>query len=157
MPQNPFQSPASEEGCLPPETEPAKRRWNAERSYRFGVLPLAAFLFLGGVTFVLTSLLSSGNALTLPPIEAPRLKRLAFGTLGACLSLLGIAFYRLSPLARPGLYAYLALGFLVHLWLGLFDADYGLWFGALGAILALALAVGIHLAVRPAFAKGGEH
>ncbi len=136
----------------PPPGKKRRRSYTPERAYRWSVIPLAAFMFFGGLIFVAASLFTPLEP-DMPPIKSPWLARLVFGGIGAYLSVLGIGFFRLSRLALWGFYGYIVLGSIWQMFLPMFDSRWSPWLALASLIFNVLITVGIYLAVKPAFAN----
>jgi len=153
MDENPYQSPMTEPSPL--FGKKRRRPYTPERAYHSSVIPMAAFMFFGGLIFVAASILSPLKP-HMPPIESPWLARFVFGGIGVYLSILGIGFFRLSRLALWGFYAYIVLGSIWQVFLPMFDSRFSPWLALAGPVFNVLITVGIYLTVRPAFANAAR-
>lgn len=143
--ENPYASPQS-------VCEPAGRDswYTPERAYRWSVLPFGVFMMVGGIILFASSVLAPSNSISMPPLQDPWLKRVVFGGLALCVALLGLGFCRRSRVAWWGFFAYLLLGTVWQMIVGILNSQF------LPLVLApafnLSFALGIYWAMKPVFA-----
>jgi hypothetical protein len=139
-----------------------RKPYTPERAFRISVVPLSIFFIVGGAVLAIAAAVRDGRSVYMPPL-GPTGAKLALGAVGLALVAIGAGMLLKLRLAWYGLIAYLALGGVWNLVLGIGFAvtppDGGRP-GALFHFLAAALAVlfggGLCFVTRPVFRGKGR-
>jgi hypothetical protein len=123
--------------------------YTPDRAYRWSVLPLGIFSIIGGVFVFTAAMLMPPESLQMPPFEAAWLKRLALGCLCLYLVLIGLGLCYRNKAAWLGFFAYILIGMIWHLAVGLCDPQFAIF--VLSPVLNVPIAVGIYFATKPVF------
>jgi hypothetical protein len=124
--------------------------YTPDRAYRWSVLPLGILSILGGIFFFAGAMLMPPEFVQIPPFVDIWLKRLAMGFLCFYLVLIGIGLCYRNKAAWLGFFAYIIIGTIWHIAVGICDPQYAI-FVIMSPLFNVPFAISIYFATKPVF------
>ena len=138
----------------------SRKPYTPERAFRVSVMPLSIFFIVSGAVFVIVAAFVDGRFIHMPPF-GPTGAKVAFGLVGLVLIIVGAGMLRRSRLAWYGMFAYLALGGIWYLALGVAflisppgEPEPGALFYLAGVAWTTLIGTGLYFVTYPVFRSG---